>query len=244
MRNSVSAQTTRKVAILQSNYIPWKGYFDLLNSVDDFIFYDEVQYTKNDWRNRNRIKTAQGVQWLTIPVRQEQLAQKISETRVDDLGWGARHWRTLAQNYSRAAYFEQYKEQLQELYCGPNSEFLSQINQRFIRALNELLGIRTRLHSSIDFQVHGDRTARLVELVQAVGGTEYVSGPAARVYLDADQFAQAGLGLRWMSYAGYPEYPQVHGSFEHHVSVLDLLLNAGPAASRYMLSFPNQPADL
>ena len=240
----MAAQPARKVAILQSNYIPWKGYFDLLNSVDDFIFYDEVQYTKNDWRNRNRIKTAQGVQWLTIPVRQERLAQKISETRVYDAGWGTRHWRTVAQSYSHATYFEHYRGQLEELYCGPNSEFLSQINQRFIRKLNGLLGIQTRLHSAADFPVSGDRTRRLIELVQAVGGTEYVSGPAARVYLEPDQFAQAGIGLTWMSYEGYPEYRQLHGPFEHHVSVLDLLLNTGPAASRYMLSFPNQPAAL
>lgn len=233
---------SKKVAILQSNYIPWKGYFDLLNSVDDFIFYDEVQYTKNDWRNRNRIKTAQGVQWLTIPVRQERLAQKISETRVYSPDWSTRHWRTLAQNYSHAPYFELYRSQLQELYCGPNSEFLSQINQRFIRVLNELLGIRTRLHSAADFAVHGDRTARLVQLVQAVGGTEYVSGPAAKAYLEADRFAQAGIGLTWMSYEGYPEYRQLHGPFAHHVSVLDLLLNEGPEASRYMLSFSRQTA--
>jgi hypothetical protein len=228
---------SRKVAILQSNYIPWKGYFDLLNSVDDFIFYDEVQYTKNDWRNRNRIKTAQGVQWLTIPVRQERLTQKISETQVSDPAWGARHWRTLAQAYARAPYFEQYRSDLERLYAADESR-LSAINQRFIRAIQGWLGCETQLHSAADFAVDGDRTARLVQLVQAVGGTEYVTGPAASAYLDAEQFARAGISLTWMSYEGYPEYPQLHGLFEHRVSVLDLLLNTGPAARRYMLSFP------
>jgi hypothetical protein len=227
----------RKVAILQSNYLPWKGYFDLLNSVDDFIFYDEVQYTKNDWRNRNRIKTTQGVQWLTIPVRQERLAQKISETQVSDSAWGKRHWRALAQAYARAPYFEQYRPELEKLYTTDEVQ-LSAINQYFIQAINAWLGIRTMLHSAADFAVEGDRTARLVQLVQAVGGTDYVSGPAASVYLDAAQFAQAGIGLTWMSYEGYPEYSQLHGSFEHRVSVLDLLLNAGPTARQYMLSFP------
>jgi len=227
---------SRRVAILQSNYVPWKGYFDLLNSVDDFIFYDEVQYTKNDWRNRNRIKTAQGVQWLTIPVRQEKLTQKIRETRVFETDWGRRHWRTLAQAYARAAFFDLYKADLEELYQNPGSDFLSDINQLFIRTINRLLNIRTHLHSSASFDVRGDRTARLVQLVQAVGGTEYISGPAAVAYLDADQFAQAGIGLTWMSYEGYSEYRQLHGPFEHRVSILDLLLNEGPAAPRFLLS--------
>ncbi|WBA41980.1 WbqC family protein [Hymenobacter canadensis] len=231
----------KRVAILQSNYIPWKGYFDLLNSVDDFIFYDEVQYTKNDWRNRNRIKTAQGVQWLTMPVRQERLAQTISETEVSDPAWRARHWRTLAQAYARSPHFEQYRPELEKLYAVDETR-LSVINQRFIRAIQGWLGSETRLHSAADFTVDGDRTARLVQLVQAVGGTEYVSGPAASAYLDADQFARAGIDLTWMSYEGYPEYPQLHGPFEHRVSVLDLLLNTGPEAARYMLSFPNHTA--
>ncbi|MBC8084821.1 MAG: WbqC family protein [Hymenobacter sp.] len=228
----------RRVAVLQSNYVPWKGYFDLLHYVDDFIFYDEVQYTKNDWRNRNRIKTAQGVQWLTIPVRQEHLGQRISETRVSEAGWGSRHWRTVAQAYARAPHFARYRARLEELYREPGSELLSEINQRFIRCLNEWLGITTRLHQSTDFgEPGGDRTARLVRLVQAVGGTEYVSGPAAAVYLDAGQLAQAGIGLSWMSYEGYPEYRQLHGPFEHRVSILDLLLNEGPEAPRFMRSF-------
>ena len=235
-------QSSNRIAILQSNYIPWKGYFDLLNSVDDFIFYDEVQYTKNDWRNRNRLKTAQGVQWLTIPVRQEKLGQKISETRVVDAAWGRKHWRTVAQAYARAPHFGQYHDALEQLYCRPASDYLSEINQQFIRAINGWLGIQTRLHSAADFAVHGDRTARLVQLVQAVGGTEYVSGPAAAAYLEAEQFARAGIALTWMSYEGYPEYQQLHGPFEHRVSVLDLLLNAGPASREYMLSFPGRLA--
>ena len=236
MTGSQHAAVPRRVAILQSNYIPWKGYFDLISWVDDFIFYDEVQYTKNDWRNRNRIKTAQGVQWLTIPVRQERLGQRISETRIFEAGWGARHWRTVTQAYARAAHFQRYRGELEELYRNPGSELLSAINQRFIRVINQLLDIPTRLHSAADFEVSGDPTARLVQLVQAVGGTEYVSGPAAAAYLDADQFARAGIGLTWMSYEGYPEYRQLHGPFEHRVSVLDLLLNEGPDAPRFLLS--------
>ena len=232
----------RKVAILQSNYIPWKGYFDLLNSVDDFIFYDKVQYTSGDWRNRNRIKTAEGLPWLTIPVHQEKLAQKIVETRIADAKWGAQHWRKIAQAYARAPHFELYRAELEELYRAADSKWLSEVNQRFISIINRWLGSRTQLHSSADFaeRTSPDRTARLVQLVQAVGGTEYLVGPAAASYIDEAQFTQAGITLTWMSYDGYPEYRQLHGAFEHRVSVLDLLLNEGPAAPQYMLSFADR----
>ncbi|MDF7810201.1 WbqC family protein [Hymenobacter sp. YC55] len=235
---------TKKVAILQSNYIPWKGYFDLLNQADDFIFYDEVQYTSGDWRNRNRIKTAQGIPWLTIPVHQGKLSQKIRETPVADPSWGARHWRKLMQAYARAPYFELYRADLEKLYQCVHSKWLSEINQLFIQTINDWLGIQTRLHVSDDFEkrTSTDRTARLVQLVQALGGTEYIVGPAAAAYLDPAQFAEAGISLTWMSYEGYPEYRQLHGSFEHRLSVLDLLLNEGPEAPRYMLSFPDRIA--
>jgi hypothetical protein len=234
----------KKVAILQSNYIPWKGYFDLLNSVDDFIFYDEVQYTSGDWRNRNRIKTAQGTPWLTIPVHKQKLAQKICETRIAEFKWGTRHWRKIEQAYAQAAYFRQYRMELEGLYRDASSLWLSEINQRFIRTINRWLGIQTRLHSSTDFEPRSspDRTARLVQLVQAVQGTEYIVGPAASVYLDTEQFAQAGISVTWMSYDGYPEYRQFYGAFEHRVSVLDLLLNEGLEASQYMLSFADRTA--
>lgn len=224
----------KTVAILQSNYIPWKGYFDLIAAADEFIFYDEAQYTKNDWRNRNRIKTPQGLAWLTIPVRHERLDQKISETRVADPNWGRKHWQTLQQHYGRAPYFPHYREALEALYRGPGSDFLSAINYRFIGLICGWLGINARLSRVTDYQIGDGQTERLIQLVRAAGGTEYLTGPAAKAYLRDDLFSAAGLTVRWMDYGGYPPYPQFHGPFEHGVSILDLLFHTGPEAPRYM----------
>lgn len=231
----------KKVAILQSNYIPWKGYFDLINSVDDFILYDEVQYTRRDWRNRNIVKTSQGLRWLTIPVEQFSFTQNINETYTADNKWAIKHWRTILQSYAKAPFLEYYQNELEELF-NSHSNRLSEINQRFIETINNWLGIKTRLHSSADFKERttNDRTGRLIELVLAVGGTEYISGPAAKAYIDTTQFAQAGITLTWMRYEGYPEYRQQHGLFEHKVSILDLLLNEGPNSPDYMLSFADR----
>jgi hypothetical protein len=228
----------KKVAILQSNYIPWKGYFDLINSVDEFILYDEMQYTKNDWRNRNKIKTAQGTAWLTIAVRQEKLAQKINETFVFDPKWATKHWRTLAQTYAKAPYFHLYKDELEALFATPDFINLSQINYRFIQTICKWLGIHTKITWSTDYKLGEGKTERLVKLVQDAGGNSYLSGPAAQGYLETALFEEVGINVEWMNYSCYPEYSQYGASqFEHGVTVLDLLFNTGPAAPQYMKTF-------
>lgn len=227
----------KRVAILQSCYIPWKGYFDLINSVDEFILYDDVQYTVRDWRNRNRIKTPQGLQWLTIPVHVETRRQSIRDTRVADSDWRRRHWLAWQRNYARAPWFRSYAPVLEPLYLDSAEPSLSRINAAFIEALCGVLGIRTRLTWSADYRLVDGRSERLVDLCRQAGATEYLSGPAARAYLRPELFAEAGIAVRWMSYEGYPEYPQLHGAFDHYVSVLDLLFQTGPAAPRFMLSF-------
>jgi len=227
----------KKVAILQSNYIPWKGYFDLINLVDEFIIYDDVQYTKNDWRNRNKILTHNGVQWLTIPVKQEKLNQKINETKVFDKRWNIKHWRTLQQNYSKASYFEHYKYALEHLYLTTNTEYLSQINYLFITEICKQLEIKTKITWSDQYNYGLGKTERLVQLVQATGGNEYISGPAAKEYLNEKLFRNAGIKVTWMDYSGYPEYHQLHAPFEHNVSILDLIFSEGPNASKFLKSF-------
>ncbi|MDR5779080.1 WbqC family protein [Caballeronia sp. LZ065] len=225
----------KKVAILQSNYIPWKGYFDMIAAVDEFVIYDEVQFTKNDWRNRNRIKTRNGGEWITIPVQQERLDQKISETRVLNGRWAVKHWKAIANNYARAPYFAQYADVLEALYRQAGQlEWLSEINLLFIRTICNLLGVTTNITSSRDYDLSGDRVARLVSVCCQADAQVYLSGPAAKNYLDEALFAAAGVGVEWMSYDGYPEYPQLHAPFEHGVTVLDLLLNTGPHYKTYM----------
>jgi WbqC-like protein family len=227
---------------VQSNYIPWKGYFDLINLVDEFILYDDRQYTKRDWRNRNLIKTARGIRWLTISVAVSgRFTQRIDEVVVSDSGWASRHWQTLVQSYSAAPCFKPQRGYFEHLYldCASQQGHLADINRIFIDGICANLGIRTTISRSSDYEVPAETNAtqRLVELCRAANACEYVSGPRARAYIDETQFEEAGIGLEYIDYDGYREYPQLHPPFDHQVSVLDLLFNVGPEAPNYMKSF-------
>jgi hypothetical protein len=233
---------SKKIAISQSNYIPWKGYFDLINSVDEFVLYDDMQFTRRDWRNRNQIKTPSGPRWLTIPVEVKgKFHQRINETLVSDPDWARQHWRALELNYAHAAHFADFREQLQELYLGCSATLLSEINHRFLSAILALLCIRTPLRLSSEYTLEGERSQRLLNICRQAGAGVYLSGPAARDYLDESIFVQAGIQVVWMDYSGYPPYRQLHGDFQHGVSILDLLFNEGPRASSFMKSFSPRP---
>jgi WbqC-like protein family len=225
----------KSVAIVQSSYIPWKGYFDLIASVDEFVLYDDRQFTRRDWRNRNRIKTPQGTQWLTIPVETKgRYEQRIDETLVGDPRWAERHWDTIVHNYARAPYFREYRDVLEQLYRSATDRRLSAINRHFLEAIAPLLGIRTTFSWSTDYEAEGTKSERLVSLCRATGATEYVTGPTARSYLDETLFEDAGIRVSWFDYSGYPEYEQLYPPFEHAVTVLDLILCTGPDARSYM----------
>lgn len=227
----------KKIAILQSNYIPWKGYFDMINMVDEFILYDEVQYTKNDWRNRNKIQTKQGVQWLTIPVRQKELAQSIKDTKVTDNKWRKKHWSTVSQNYAKAPYFKDYKDVFEALYLNCDEEYLSQVNYRFIMAINEILSITTNIRWSNEFHLIEGQTEKLLGICKNCNADIYLSGPAAKDYFDEELAKKENIKVEWMDYSAYPEYNQVHSPFEHGVTVLDLIFNEGLDAAKFMKSF-------
>ena len=228
----------KRVAIVQSNYIPWKGYFDLINSVDEFVLFDDVQYTRRDWRNRNMIKTPSGPAWLSIPVSTSgRFKAPIRDIRVSDSGWASRHWQTIRANYACASHFPAYGARLEDLYLGCTYERLSDINRRFLSAVCEMLGIRTKMSWSWEYHLDEGPTERLVSICRQAGAAIYVSGPAASAYLDPRQFHEANVELVYFDYSGYPEYRQLFPPFEHRVSVLDLILNEGPDASRHMLSF-------
>ena len=221
----------KKVVILQSNYIPWKGYFDLLNDADVFIFYDDVQYTKNDWRNRNKIMTQGGPRWLTIPTGID-ANRLVCEVALNDPGWQAKHWETIRQNYMRAPHFKFYRPFFEEIYRGTEWRTLSELNHHLIKHIaRDLLGSTTEFDDSRRYQLSGQRLERLLYLVGQSGATQYISGPAAKSYIDEAEFARIGVDLVWKDYSGYPEYPQGQLPFEHGVSILDVLFNVGPAAS-------------
>ena len=229
-----SKPSTRQVAIQQSNYLPWKGYFDIIHDVELFIFYDDVQYTVRDWRHRNKIKTAQGAQWLSVPAGDDR-NRLVCNVTLSDSTWQAKHWRTLEQNYGKCPHFNRYRGFFEHVYLGEVWQKLSDLNQALIRHISrEFLGIKTEFGDSRDFQADGKKLDRLLDLVTQAGATTYVSGPAARDYIEPARFADLGVELVWKDYSGYPEYPQRFPPFEHGVSIVDLLFNTGPEAPWYI----------
>lgn len=228
----------KRIAILQSNYIPWKGYFDIINMVDEFVIYDSVQYTKNDWRNRNLIKTAQGTKWLTVPVfNKNHYHQNIRETKIVDQKWALKHWKSIYHAYSKAEHFADYTDSIERLYRNSNHQYLSDLNYDFIALINSFLGINTKLSWSHDFKESPDANEQLISICLEAGASKYISGPAAKGYLDEELFLESGIKVKWMDYNDYPEYKQLYPPFEHKVSILDLLFNCGAVAHRYMKSF-------
>jgi hypothetical protein len=224
----------KTVVILQSNYIPWKGYFDLMHDADEFVLLDDVQYTRQDWRNRNQVKAACGPQWLTIPVK-ARFGQRIDETEIARPDWAPSHWSRIVQLYRKTPHFSAYADRVEDLYMRAAGEtLLARVNKLFLAGLGTMLGIETRLRASTEFPAIDGRTERLVGLCRAVNATRYVSGPAAKSYLQGELFDQAGIDLTFKSYDGYPEYPQAHPPFIHGVSVLDLLFSVGPDAPWYI----------
>ncbi len=233
----------KSIAILQSNYIPWKGYFDLINSVDEFIVHDCWQYTRGDWRNRNKIKAPSGPVWLTIPVKSKNhIAGKLLINQVEtmDNKWRQSHWKSLLYNYARAPEFKRYGELLEALYLGDDlkeERNLSRINLTFIENLAKMLGITTPIISVETEQKKLDKNQRLIDICKARGADIYLSGPAAQNYIDCQKFQEQGIQVLWMDYSDYPEYRQLQTPFEHSVSVVDLILNEGSRAPSYMKSF-------
>lgn len=228
----------KKIAILQSNYIPWKGYFDIINSANEFVIYDDMQYTRRDWRNRNKIFTPDGVKWLSIPVEVKgKYDQKINETRVCEPDWSFKHWQTIKQFYRKAAFFDSYKNRFEDFYLSCDEAMLSNINFQLISMINDILGIKTRLRWSSEFDLLDGQTERLLGICEQAGADVYLSGPSARGYFDEELAAKKNIKVEWMEYSGYPEYRQLHTPFEHGVTILDLIFNEGPDATRFMKSF-------
>jgi len=225
----------KKVAILQSNYIPWKGYFDIIASVDEFIIFDEMQFTKRDWRNRNLIKTPSGKQWLTVPVKtKDKFHQKICETEIDGVDWKKKHLDTIKQNYSRANFFKEIYQLIEPIYCQTNHLLLSDLNLELIQSICGYLKINTKISSSSNFSLADKKTDRLVSLCKASGANIYLSGPSALNYIEESKFTHANIELEWFDYSKYPSYPQLWGDFEHEVSILDLLFNCGESAVNFL----------
>lgn len=225
---------SKRVAVLQSSYIPWKGYFDIIHDVDTFIFYDDVQFTYQDWRSRNRIVANGDALWLTVPTGSS-IDRLIHEVTLSDPRWQKKHWRTISQAYAKAPHFGDYRDVLEEVYLGREWRNLSELNQHMTRIIaRDMLGIASELRDSREYSAQGQKLDRLLDLLVKAGATTYVSGPSASNYIDPDRFSEAGIELVYKDYGGYPEYPQKHTPFRHDVSVLDLLFQTGPDARAHI----------
>jgi hypothetical protein len=219
--------------ILQPSYIPWRGYFDLVRKADVFVFYDDVQYDKHGWRNRNRIKTPQGTQWLTVPVRAKgNVAEKILVKDVETAtspDWAKKHGATIRQSYVKAPFFADVWREL-ERFWAERTPMLCDLTIPTTIAIARLLGFERRFLRSSELGIGGGKTERLVSIVRHVGADRYLSGPSARDYLEEQRFADAGIALEYATY-DYPPYEQLHGPYEPAVTVLDLLFMLGRDAA-------------
>jgi hypothetical protein len=225
----------KKIAIMQSNYIPWKGYFDIIASVDEFIVYDEMQYTRRDWRNRNKIKTSQGLQWLTVPVVVKgKFLQKINDTQIESSNWATNHWRALCQNYRKASFFSEITLLLEPIYLCSEYKLLSNLNHDLISLICNYLEIDTLITQSSSYDLIDGKTERLLNLCIKARATEYVSGPSAKDYIQESLFLDSGIQLTFFNYHGYEPYPQLWGNFIHEVSIIDLLFNCGKNSRKFM----------
>lgn len=219
----------KSLAVIQPSYIPWLGYFDQIARSDIFVFYDDVQYDKNGWRNRNRIKTSQGPVWLSVPVlKSGRTRQLINEVEIDNSGpWARKHIKTIAQAYAKAPYVNLVIARLKPVLKRP-WHFLSDLNIEIITVLCQMMGITTPLYRSSALRVEGDRNGRLIALCKHFNAMNYLSGNAAQSYLDVSAFEKCNLSVTWQNYR-HPGYSQLHGPFMPHLSIVDLLMMVGPS---------------
>lgn len=222
-------------AIDQPNYIPWKGYFDLIHDVDEFVFYNDVQYTARDWRNRNRIITPNGEKWLTVPVGRH-THRLICEVKMQDHSWQKKHFETICFAYRKAPFYKKYIGFFEEVYMKRSWEYLYELDQYMTTYISrEFLGITTKFTDSREYPKSGAKHAKLLSLIESMGNVDvYLSGPAAKNYIIDSDYEEKGIKLAWKNYAGYPEYPQLSENFTHQVSIIDLLFNVGDDAPWYI----------
>jgi hypothetical protein len=224
-----------RVAAIQSSFIPWRGYFDFIASVDAFVFLDDVQYTVRDWRNRNKIKTPKGIEWVTVPVVHGGRDLLVSEAKIDfSQGWIKKLLGAWSANYRRTEFFNTTNELLAEIETA-RYENLSLLNIEMTKRICEYLGITTPLIASSELSLVGTKTDRLIDLLKKLNATTYLSGPSADAYLDKEAFSRNGIRLEYKSY-DYDPYPQLWGAFEGAVTVLDLIANCGPQSKTLMRS--------
>ena len=232
----------KKVAISQSNYIPWIGYFHLISEVDEFIILDSAQFTRRDWRNRNKIYTSTGPRWLTIPVETKgKYNQLIYETKISDEHWCKNHWLKIYENYRKAEYFGLMSKYFEKFYLENKEIYLSNVNHELMKIVCELLEIETKISLCKHYSYVDDcATSKLMSICNSAGADIYLSGPAAKNYFDFEKSDKFGIEVEWMDYSRYPSYRQLYQPFEIGVSVIDLIFNVGPNAKKFLKNLRNK----
>jgi hypothetical protein len=232
----------KRISLLQSNYLPWRGYFDFMAKSDEFIVYDSCQYTVNDWRNRNQVKTHDGVRWITVPViTKGRFGQRITDAEVVDHKWVKTHLSTLAASLGKAEYGKQAMEMLSGCYeLATKTRWLHEINVGFLEAIHSSLGFECDLTDDSKYGVETldelSPSAKVAELVQRAEGTRYLTGPRGLDYLDLDDFTTRDIAVDVLDYSALQPYPQLYGDFVDHLSIVDLLANAGGESRSYLTS--------
>lgn len=214
-----------RVTIHQPQFLPWLGYLDKIDQADLFVVLDSVQFKKNEWQNRNRIRTAQGWQWLTVPVR-HRFGQRIHEVLIDEQSdWRTRHLRAMEMNYSRAPFrkgvLEEFEQMLQQ-----ETGSLASLNLATVRWLLDSFGITTPMKLASQIQTREEPTDRLIDICRAVGATAYLAGPGAEAYMDMNKFRVTGIEVDIQAFQ-HPEYRQCYEPWIPALSAIDLLLNVG-----------------
>ena len=228
----------KTLVVLQPGYLPWLGFFDQMRRADVFVYYDDVQYDKHGWRNRNRVKSPAGPHWLTVPVRHHGLGQpRIMDVEIDSRApWARKHVGTLRQFYARAPFGQLYLPELEALLERSWTRLID-LDVAVVAMMAKWLKLSPEIHLASALGVDGEQSGRLLALCRHFGATRYLSGSAARDYLDVPLFERHGVAVEWQDYR-HPTYPQQHGEFVPYLSAIDLLLNCGEE-SRAILESEN-----
>lgn len=226
-----------KIVIIQPNFLPWRGYFHLIQRSDTFVFYDDVQYDKHSWRNRNIIKTNNGPQWITVPVlTKNRFGEKIDEVLINNVAdgaWRRKIWSSICYNYRKAKYFDKFAPFFEELFSKEWNK-LCELDIYSTIGICDMLGIKRNFCRSSELNVSGERISRIINICKKFGGDHYISGPTGRNYIISDEeFVQNGIKLEFHHY-DYSAYQQLYGDFIPNVSIIDLLFNCGENAPYYI----------
>ncbi|MEK7274777.1 MAG: WbqC family protein [Candidatus Desantisbacteria bacterium] len=217
------------VSIHQPDYLPWLGFFDKICLCDVFVLLDNVQFSKNYFTNRNKIRTSQGWTWLTVPVltkgKSEQRIDEVKINAINEKKWAEKQWKTIEQNYKKAPFFSEHADFFCQLYSR-EWDSLTELNKTIIRYLVDAFGLKTRICEVAEIKTEGNGTELLFNICQALGANTYLSGAFGKEYLDENLFANHGINVVYQEFS-HPEYKQVFEPFIHDMSAIDLIFNHG-----------------